>query len=228
MDALDYRALASSPLFQGIGEEELQVLIEGKDCSIRRYHRDGIIAFRGDRYDELWILIDGRLRAEFHSHRGKVLKVESLKAHEVVASSVLFAEKPYFPVTLIAEEDSKICAISRNSVLKLLQKDERILRNYLRDTGDRLSLLAEKINMLQFTTIREKIAHYLLDEGQRQESDSPRLSYSMEVLSELFGVTRPALSREFSHLCEDGIIGREGHIVHFLDREALEEIIDSP
>jgi CRP/FNR family transcriptional regulator, dissimilatory nitrate respiration regulator len=151
MDAAVYRALAFSSLFRGLDEVELSGLIETKNFLVRSYHRGAIIAFRGDRYEELWIVAEGRLRAEFQNHRGKVLKVESLKVNELVASSVLFAADPCLPVTLIAEEDSK-----------------------------------------------------------------------------LFGVTRPSLSREFSRLCEEKIIGREGHIVHFLDREALADIIDSP
>ena len=228
MDTSVYRALRDSALFRGISESEISGLVGERNCNVRTHHRGSIVAFRGDRYEDLWIIIEGLLRAEFQNHRGKVLKVESLKAHELVASSVLFAPQNYLPVTLIAEEDTRICSISRKNVVKMLQSNSTVLFNFLQDTGFRLSILAEKLNMLQFSTIREKIAHYLLDEADKQGTDSPVLSLSKEALSEIFGVTRPALSREFSHLCREEFIRQEGSMVHILDRESLLDIIEAP
>ncbi len=223
-----YATLALCPLFKGIPEREIRGIVHEKNCSIRRYHSGSIVAFRGDRYEELWIVVEGRLRAEFQSHRGKVLKVETLNAKELVASSVLFAPSNFLPVTLTSEEEVKICVIPKREVLRMLQTDSRVLLNYLEDTGSRLSLLAEKLNMLQFSTIREKIAHYLLDEAEKQGSESVKLPLSKEALSEVFGVTRPALSREFSHLCEMGFIQQEGAVIHILDRVELLELIEAP
>jgi CRP-like cAMP-binding protein len=228
MDMNVYAALARCPLFKGVPESEIHEIVHERNCAVRSYHRGSIVAFRGDRYEELWIVVEGRLRAEFQSHRGKVLKVETLHAKELVASSVLFAPSNHLPVTLTSEEDVKICVIPRREVLRMLQTDSRVLLNYLEDTGFRLSLLAEKLNMLQFSTIREKIAHYLLDEAEKQGSESVRLPLSKESLSEVFGVTRPALSREFSHLCDAGFIQQEGTVIHILDREELLELIEAP
>ncbi|MFW6343337.1 MAG: Crp/Fnr family transcriptional regulator [Sediminispirochaetaceae bacterium] len=226
MDSSVYTSLVNCTLFKGLSKEEISSLIGRHNCTVRRHNRGSIVAFRGDRYADLWIITEGRLRAEFQNHRGKILKVESLAPHEIVASSVLFAPENYLPVTLIAEEDTKICAIRRKDVLELLRCDSRVLINYLEDTGFRLSMLAEKLNMLQFSTIREKIAHYLLDEADKQGTDSPRLSLSKEALSEVFGVTRPSLSREFSHLCDEGTLQQQGAVVHILNRDELLNVID--
>ncbi|MFO7849593.1 MAG: Crp/Fnr family transcriptional regulator [Spirochaetia bacterium] len=228
MESSVYEALVNCSLFKGLSKEEISELIGRHNCTVRRHNRGSIVAFRGDRYSELWIITEGRLRAEFQNYRGKVLKVESLEPHEIVASSVLFAPHNYLPVTLVAEEETKVCIIRKKNVLELLRADSRVLLNYLEDTGFRLSILAEKLNMLQFSTIREKIAHYLLDEADKQGTDSPRLSLSKEALSEVFGVTRPSLSREFSRLCDEGTLQREGAVVHILNREELLELIEGP
>ena len=227
MNTSIYRLLNRCTLFTGLTLTELARLVDEHNCNVITHHKGSVVAFRGDRYNSLWILIDGRLRAEFQNHRGKVLKVESLKPGEIVASSVLFAPNNFLPVTLIAEEDTKICSIPKRKVIEILA-DPRVLTNYLEDTGFRLSFLAEKLNMLQFSTIREKIAHYLLDEVDRQGMNRLRLPLSKEALSDVFGVTRPALSREFSNLCDEGILSREGRIIHVLKPDELMNIVEAP
>jgi CRP-like cAMP-binding protein len=47
-----------------------------------------------------------------------------------------------------------------------------------------------------------------------------------EVLAEMFGVARPSLSRSFSNMQEEGIIAQEGTMIHILDQDRLEQIIE--
>jgi CRP-like cAMP-binding protein len=70
--------------------------------------------------------------------------------------------------------------------------------------------LAQKIRFLQFNTIRKKIAEYLLGQMQIQKTRSLVLPHSREMMAELFGVSRPSLSRVFSELCQHGVLKSEG------------------
>jgi predicted transcriptional regulator len=42
-----------------------------------------------------------------------------------------------------------------------------------------------------------------------------------EALAEVFGVTRPSLSRGFQQLCDEGLIRQEGRVIHLLDSDGL-------
>lgn len=221
MNILSYPAIFKCTLFREVETHDIIRLLKQHSCRIRKHNSGSIVAFRGDTYSELWIIIKGQLRAEIQNHRGKVLIVETLHTGEVVASSILFAPHNYLPVTLVAEQETEICTIPKNEVINMFQENQNILLNYLHDTGARLSFLAEKLNMLQFETIKEKIAHFLLDESEKQGTESISLSLSRLELSELFGVTRPSLSREFSHLSEKGIIRSDGKLLHILKPIAL-------
>lgn len=227
MDIEHIPQLMSCHLFEGITRQEIRELLEPRRCQLKEYHEGAMVAFRGDSYTSLWIVLQGRLAAEFQDYRGRVLRVESLSEGDPIAAAILFAPETNFPVTLIAETDVRLCVIPRREVLRIMQTSEQFLLNYLRDNGSKIAFLAEKLRLVQFSTIREKIASYLLDLAEKQATDSPVLSISKEELSEIFGVSRPSLSREFSRLVEEEIISRDGRQVHIMQRETLETILDA-
>ena len=214
--------LRQCPLFHGVGRGDREWLLSCPGCRARPRPKGSIVAFRGDAYDRLLLVLSGSLTAELQDFRGQVLKVETLRAREVVAPAILFAADNLLPVTLTAAEDSLLLELPRDAVLALLQRSPPFLLNYLRAAGSRLVLLAEKLYLQRFASIRQRIAGYLLDQADKQATDSPQLKVSKEGLAEIFGVTRPSLSRAFGQLRRQGLIHPEGRTVHILDRAALE------
>jgi len=116
--------------------------------------------------------------------------------------------------------------ISRKTLLGMMRESGTFLHNFLSDMGNKIVFLADKIALFQFKTIRQKLCGYLLDLSTRQGSWSVRLPYSKQTLSELFGVTRPSLSRVFAELEFERLIASEGRMVHILDLGAVREEID--
>ena len=181
--------------------------------------------FRGDPVDDLIVVIAGRLLAHINSFGGKMLRIEVLKAPDPVASAIVFASDNRLPVSLLAETDVDLLFIPREDVLTLCSKSREFTANYLRDMGDKVSILAEKIRLYQFSTIRQKIAGYILGLAGPRELNSVKLVYSKEILAEIMGVTRPALSREFSNLINEGLIKSSGKNVTIEDRQGLKDLL---
>jgi CRP-like cAMP-binding protein len=221
----DFESLCKADLFRGIRTQELKTLLRQHGGTVHSYHRGAIIAFRGDRYDRLMLVLEGEVSAQFQDYQGRVLKVETLRSAEILASAVLFSSEPFLPVNVHAATDVRLFSLPRKEVLRLCQEEERILTNLLEDHGNKLTVLAEKLRLIQFASIREKIASYLLDRAEALGTGIVELKVSKEQLAELFGVTRPSLSREFSHLCNEGVLCQSGRSVQILDRQALEEIL---
>ena len=121
----------------------------------------------------------------------------------------------------------KVVFIPEADVLQLCARDSNFMKNYFTDMGNKISILAEKIRMFQFKTLRQKIAGYILGLSGDAKLRSVKLVYSKEVLSEIMGVARPSLSRELSNLSSLDIIEVAGKTINILNREALVEIISS-
>lgn len=226
MEKSVFSQLSGCNLFTGVPEKELEAILRDIRYSIKRYPKGAVIMIRGEKLSSLMIVLAGSIGAEIQDLKGKTIKIETLKTCAPVAAGILFSDNAELPVTAVAQEDTTLLYIPKSSVIALCGRNETILYNYMNDMGNKIVFLAEKIKALQFTTIREKISSYLLDLYSRQDSKQVRLPYTKETLAEVFGVTRPSLSRCFSELAAEGIISQEGRTVEILDMESLEDLLE--
>jgi len=220
LSAKEIELLAGTFLFRDIHPGEIKKLIKTVPVYIKTFEKNSIIAFPGDTYDNLYILLQGTCAAEITDYEEKTLLVETLSQGDMIASGILFAEENCLPVQLTARTHTEMLVIPKNSILALCKNHEKILSNYFQDMGNKINFLAGKIRFHQFNTIKQKTAVYFIDLYNRQKSLRPRIPYTIEKLSELFGSARPALSRILAELVETGILGREGrsYIIKDLDR----------
>lgn len=220
--------LATTSLFRDMPQEEVNTLLQTIPAHIKRYTKDALVAFLGDRYENLYVILEGKLAAEITDFEGKTLLVETLSAGEMIASGILFAQVNTLPVQLTALTDVELIYLSKKTILGLCGKHEKVLCNYLQDMGNKISFLAGKIRFHQFNTISQKTAVYFLDLYARQRDTYLKLPYSIEKLAELFGAARPALSRVLSELVENGILERDGRNYIIRDLERLRDLLITP
>jgi len=203
-------ALKKVDLFKAVPTRTLDAWLKGCSLLKREYRKGSFILLQGKEYNDLCCILSGEVSAEFQDFGGKVLKVETLKASEAIATAVLFSPDRLLPVTVVAQTDVTTLWVPRKEILRLCGMSSEFLETLLSDMGARLSFLAQKIRFLQFNTIRKKIAEYLLAQMQVQQTRSLTLPHSREMLAELFGVSRPSLSRVFSELYQQGVLKTEG------------------
>ncbi len=218
--------LKNLPFFQPVPAKILEVWLRSFTPPVRNHPKGTIVAFQGQEYRELLFILSGQVDAEIQDYGGKTLKVETLAAPEPIAAAILFAPEKALPVTITAATDVKIIAVPREQVLRLCRISEDFLLSMLTDMGTKIAFLAQKLRFLQFGTIKRKIAGFLLEEMSRQRSAVLTVPQTKEVLSEIFGVTRPALSRVFSELCREKIIGQEGRTIRVLKPARLREMME--
>jgi CRP-like cAMP-binding protein len=212
-------------LFKDVPRSELEHLISGTQYRIQSHERDALIKTRGDLCDELVILLNGQVAGEFQDYDGHVLRVETISAPETIASAFLFAPEPHYPVNIVAITDVRICSMSRTSVVALTRQSEAVMSSLLADIGARTAFLAEKLRLMQFATLRQKVAGYLLERSQRTGLDSIQLPATHKTIAELFGVARPSLGRVLHELEESGVIKRGRHSIRIRNRQALTELL---
>lgn len=221
----DIHILARCTLFEGIGCGEIEKMVLSANPVEKTYHAGSIIAFAGDACDRLLLILKGELSTEIMDYRGKILKLERFKESQIVASSILFATENSLPVQILSETDVRLLFFSKHSIIAMCRDNGIFLNNYLREGGDRVKLLAAKLRFHQFHTIKQKIAVYFLDLSSSQGTRCVRLPYSIEQLSEIFGVARPALSRGFGELVAKGLLSRIGRDYIIRDKEGLIGIV---
>lgn len=215
--------LSRSTLFRGMADEKISKILGSVVFQRKRYPAEAMLAFRNDACQHLSILLSGSVRGEMYSFNGKTIKVEDIHAPEPFASAFLFGEKQYYPVNVVSNEPCEVLYIPRDGFLRILQQHPQVLNNYMDRVASRAQLLADKLWFIHLRSLREKIAAFALD--RCSASLECRHNFSQNQMADLFGVTRPSLSRALNALVKEGLIENQRNKIIIKDKNALLRIV---
>lgn len=220
-----HQKLSQSPMFRGLSPDEIKEILDRAGHSIKSFSKGQTIAQREDEVRNLCVVVEGSVKGEMVDFSGKILKIEEMYAPMPIAHAFLFGERNRFPVDVIALEDCKILFIPKPDFMRMMQQNVTILSNYLNAISNRAQFLSNKLWFLSFKTIKEKIAHYLLNISRSEVKTTIVLPKSHQELAEFFGVTRPSLARVFADMEADGIITVNRREITITDKAKLMEMI---
>lgn len=216
--------LCQSPIFRGISPDELQELFRQIHFQVKTYQKNDVITIGGEVCDRLLIIQQGSVKAEMTDYSGKTIKIEDLAAPWPLATAFLFGKENRFPVTVSATSDVEMVSIPKPEFVRLLQMNSLLLNNYLNTISTRAQFLSQKLKFLSFKTIKQKIAHYLLEQaGDRLQTVEIRQSQGQ--LAEMFGVTRPSLARTLGEMNQEGLIETDRRYIKILDKGRMNQLL---
>ena len=218
--------LCQSPIFRGISPDDLRELFSRILYQVKTYQKNELITIGGEICDRLLIIQQGSVKAEMTDYSGKVIKIEDLAAPWPLATAFLFGKENRFPVTVSATSEVEMVSIPKPEFVKLLQMNSLILNNYLNTISSRAQFLSQKLKFLSFKTIRQKIAHFLLEKaGDRLQT--VEIMQTQGQLAEMFGVTRPSLARALSEMSQEGLIKIDRRSIKIQDKNRMNPILDN-
>lgn len=211
------KQLLKNPIFEGLKEQDLQAILEKNDYLFRKYEKDDIVVHQGDEVAILYIVIKGSVRGEIVNNEGKIVRIDDIKESEDLAIGFLFSKENRFPVTVFANETCELIGFSKGTIFKLLKENDVILHNFLLSISNRVDFLVKKIRFLHFPSIEAKLAMFFLE----KQKDEFSVNQTHQQLANLFGVSRPSLSRAISAMNKQGLIESKGKQVRILDPKQL-------
>lgn len=217
---MKYSVLVNSPIFKGLGEDEIYNLITAANCKFRTYREGSVIAIRDDEILSLMIVLAGEVRGEMLDMTGKLIKIEDVRAPMALAAAFIYGPRNRFPVNVVANTDTDMLVIDKGDFMELMQRDKRVLQNYLSVICGKASFLSDRLRFLSFHTIRGKLASYILSLTKPDEVKVV-LDKTQQQLAEYFGVTRPSLARALAGMQDDTLISVKNKEVIILNRDAL-------
>ena len=216
--------LLSNPLFRNVSAGELRKDFEGLTYKVKNYTKGEILAHQGDVCNKLIILTKGSVRGEMIDESGRIVKIEDIASPRALAPLFLFGAANRFPVEVTANENTEVIIIPKESVIKLFARNEAFLENYMNMSANYAQTLSEKLFFMSFKTIRQKLASYFLRLSATQGSQI-LLDRSQQELADYFGISRPSLAREVSHMQDDGLIKADRKQITILNKEKLKFLI---
>jgi CRP/FNR family cyclic AMP-dependent transcriptional regulator len=218
------RTLAKVQIFSGLTESELAFLAQR--AVPRRFSPGGSVFSEGEPCTGLYVVESGHVRIFKSSAGGR----EQVLSIEGPGSSV--AELPVFdggnyPASVSAVDAAVLLFVSKQDFQALCLAHPQVALKVLRVVGARLRRLVGIIEELSFTTVRHRLASFLLrlahSQGKRTaDGVEVTLPVSNQELASQIGTVRELVSRNLSRFQSEGLVKIEGRKVIIHDLKALE------
>ena len=206
--------------------EEIHSLLSKVNYSISTYKNNETLFIEGAPCDELSILLKGSIHIESVNYSGKVFIVQQYGQNEIFGEALIFSNKHYYPVTVVAQEnETKVMYLRKTDILKLFQFNQDISANFISIISNKMTFLSQKIRLLALNTIRQKMSLYLLDNYKGKNASKIPILGSKKNIADLFAVTRPSLSRELIAMKKDGIIDYDLNYFYIKDLKKLKNTL---
>ena len=218
------RTLAKVPIFSGLTETELGFLAQR---AVPRQYAPGEVVFaEGQPCAGLYVVERGHIRIFKTSPGGR----EQVLTIDGPGSSV--AEVPVFdggnyPASGAAVDSALLLFVSKQDFQALCLAHPQVTLKVLRIVGARLRRLVEIIEELSFTTVRHRLASFLVRLARQEGKRTPAgieilLPASHQELAAQIGTVRELVSRNLSRFQAEGLLIVEGRNVIVRDLKALE------
>jgi CRP-like cAMP-binding protein len=218
--------LRRTPIFRRLTPDDRERL--AAVASVRRYDKGAVLFSEGDPSEQLYTVIDGRVKVFKTTPRGTDVILEIFGPGDPVGAVAVYESRAY-PATAAALEPTKCLLIPRQVFFALLEAHPTMVRGLLVGLTHRLVELTNRLAELSGGRVEARLARFFLklasDMGQEQpEGVFVPLALSRQEIADMIGTTIETAIRIMSRWGKDDLVRttKDGFVV--VDRRALEEI----
>ena len=222
---MDYSVLESSSLFQRIPAKDLRDDLEKIPHHMQCYDKGETVFQLMESAERIGIVLEGHVQAQKTFPNGSQVNVSVRGPGELIGPAAVFSSSRKYPCDVVAIDPATVMMFRREDVLALMQKDIRILENLMTEIASATYMLQQRLELLSYHGISQKIAFYLLSESLQNGTDTVSIPDSMAKWALMMNVSRPSLYRELKKLDEQAITLSAPHEVKILQAAALEAIL---
>lgn len=218
-------ALARSSLFESLPADALRELASS---AVERRLRQGEILFTANQpSDGLYIVLSGSVRAFRVNLDGREQTIHIEQTGGTLAEVAVFDGGP-FPSTTIAEEDSEVLFLARETVRRFLLDHPEAALKALAITARKLRMVASMVEQLALMDVHQRLARFLLDEATKaapklKDGASFPLALSHAQIASRLGSVREVVTRGLQKLAHQKVIEMQGHRLIVCNLRALRD-----
>src|SRR5690625_2810940 len=214
--------VAKVPFFNHLNDEEMLKIAQKSNH--RHFEKGETIFSDGDPLDYLYIVHQGRVKIYQLFESGKEQLLRVVEPGEFMGELALFTTKT---LDSYAEALGKteICMVHRNDMQSLMSEYPTIAIKILEQFSNRLDQTEKLVGEMSAKDVEERIAGYILELANKNDSDEIILPMSKKDLASYLGTTQETVSRRLSSFQMNGWIEQKGHRnIKIIDKNALESV----
>ncbi len=211
----DWDLLQRCPLFCGMSETDLDMVVNFLQARVRRVPKGKAVARYQSKVRDVLYILDGTVRLELFDawgHRALLgLKVDGFLTNAIA----IFHDQPTF-FSLVAETNCAVLVFDRKRAHALICGPEaptglegacRLFGyNLTACLADNLAKTLQRENYLAQHGVRERISLYLSSCAERAGARSFSLDMTRQQLADFLSMDRSTLCEELSRMAREGLI----------------------
>jgi CRP/FNR family transcriptional regulator, cyclic AMP receptor protein len=219
--------LARVALFSGFATRELDALVPAARAVAVTARNE--VFHKGDPGSQLYVVVDGRLKALATSPEGDDVVFNVMGPGEVFGEMALLSEHPR-SATVQAIERCELLALDRRDFLAFLKRNPDVAVRMLTVLVERLARVSEFIEDVQFLNLPVRLAKkFVLFAGRygrpgKNGAVKIDLKLSQEEWGDLVGTTRESINKQMRTWSDEGLIEIDAGLVTLLHPEAIERL----
>jgi CRP/FNR family transcriptional regulator, cyclic AMP receptor protein len=218
------KTLAQAALFTGLSENELTFLAQR--AVPRNFSAGEMVFSEADPCTGMYVVESGQIRI-FKTSAGGREQVLSIDGPGGSVAELPVFDGGNYPASVSAVEDCVLLFISKQDFQALCLAHPHVALKVLRVVGARLRKLVGIIEELSFTTVRHRLAAFLMRLAQREGERTAEgivitLSSSNQELASQIGTVRELVSRNLSRFQSEKLIQMDGRRIVIPNLKALE------
>ena len=197
------------PLFSGLNEQDLLKLESG--ATVRSYPRNTIIIHQGDESNNLYVILEGRVKVFLGSEDGREIILDFLETDEAFGEMALI-DGERRSASVMTTEESRIAMLPQRHFIECLRGHPDISINLMRTLSGRIRSMAGQVENLALLDVYGRIARELMKQSE-QMPDGRRITkvITHQDLANLVGSSREMVTKILNDLKRGGYIDIENH-----------------
>ena len=213
-----FPVIRSAPLFSGISEEELTVMLSCLRAEKRVCPKGAFVLRAGDTADSIGLVLSGTVLVIQEDIWGNRNILSKAGLGQTFAAAYACAIGSRLNMSVIAETPVTVMFLNVKRILNVCPSacshHSRIIRNLLGELAEKNLRFNEKLTHMGQRTTRSKIMSYLSAEAQRLGKYEFDVPFSRQQLADYLGVERSGLSLELGKMRSEGLLDfRKSHFV---------------
>ena len=222
---MDYSVLEKSTLFSGVPAKELRDDLEAVPHHIQCYDKGETVFHLMEDANRIGVVLEGRVQAQKPFPNGSQINVSIRNPGELIGPAAVFSRSQKYPCDVVSLEPVTIMMFRREDILMLLQKDLRIMKNFMAELATATYMLQQRLELLSYSGIAQKAAFYLLINTRQSGKNVIRIPDSVSNWAMIMNVSRSSLHRELKKLEAEGIISYDPPTIEIHDPERLQGVL---
>jgi len=216
-------------VFCGLAEQHLAILDRQK--AVYEYGRGEALFHEGHQATTAYCVHSGRVKLFKVGRKDEETVIRVLGPGDIIGYRAMLAEEPY-AATAETIEPSTVCAISKETILALLQSSPELAIEMLARLSRELRTSEDQMISLLQESVRQRTARVLLwlfeqgKENQAEVAPAP-IPLRRKELAQMIGTTPETLSRTLRQFANRGLIELTRTSIQVLNLSPLKRLANS-